>query len=989
MTSDPLHSPVLLVQCCDLPQFFFIAAELHRKHPETEFHALLLEHPDTDYYLDHYQHLLPVHFTSLPEERQNYRDIIFPLLNRGYSGIKRRAASLPGRHWECDYDGDLKELNAVRLWLSYLTAPHAANAAFIKFLRSFPQRPVQGSVLVVHSSHPSLQRRCAEPLEALLSEASRVVHLEADSYRQARRDLKGKTFDSAVIFFSGEKGFLHLKLLPFLCRVPTIVVFDEGGNYFYASFRKLLRFALMRVLHGVEQPSLVPSILLLQTETREYVAGAAKTLRLERLYPRARIVVLCKEEDQEFLSGVPEIDEVIGYRRTHLFFKAFQLVRDLNPEIVSAVFSGRPVYRAMKAVFLGIFDRPQLAFNAQLDCYWVTPRTLAKLPVKGTLQYGLDKTPEPRVVLLQTERLTYLKEVIQRLRGPKFFPNAKLLVVTPQENEEEVAGLPEVDEVLTWKTNRQLWALRKKIRSPRPEGVVASFTGQPGLPQAKLLFLSLRKIPRCVFNARLDAYWLAWGKYRNLFRSEPLLFVQGRRRERILLLQTEGWRSVAEAARRITSESLFPSAEVTVFCKREAEQSLAACEAISHLEFYSRPGLRGWLLDRKRIRHLRPDVISAIFSGRRVFPTAKTLFLTSRCAPRLVFNARLDAYWLTWRTPPNLFRHESFLLVTPGGKRKVVLLQTESWRNVAEAANRLDSEKLFPNSEVIVFCRQEAAAKLRRSAAISRVEILSEKGVRGVWRDLKAIRNVKPDALAAIFANRRSFLSAKTTFLLSRSVPRLVFNGRLDCYWMSLRTWPRLLHREPALFDEKGARPSDVLLIQTEEEEETTRALQIMIESQAVPTRKAAIFCSTEATEHFIRHPLVDRVFAYRKGDFRQNLSLLLRLRREHWDVVAAIFSGRPVYRPQKTLFRFLPARHRLAFNASLDCFYLPRSRAARNLGLPSLYVPGSTVSTRTEIPRKLIRGLLFLPRFIYLMAWLSVMKLRRASLAEISDPRS
>ena len=46
------------------------------------------------------------------------------------------------------------------------------------------------------------------------------------------KQLRGKTFDGAVMFFSGEKGFGAIKTLPFLLKVPKILILTSADSTF-------------------------------------------------------------------------------------------------------------------------------------------------------------------------------------------------------------------------------------------------------------------------------------------------------------------------------------------------------------------------------------------------------------------------------------------------------------------------------------------------------------------------------------------------------------------------------------------------------------------------------------------------------------------------------------------------------------------------------------------------------------------------------------
>ena len=142
----------------------------------------------------------------------------------------------------------------------------------------------------------------------------------------------------------------------------------------------------------------------------------------------------------------------------------------------------------------------------------------------------------------------------------------------------------------------------------------------------------------------------------------------------------------------------------------------------------------------------------------------------------------------------------------------------------------------------------------------------------------------------------------------------------------------------------------------------TLKALDTLLDPKVVPNADVSVFCS-EADRHLFESlEEVRDVFTYHPGRLWRSLGTLLRMARTKTDVLAAVFSGRLVYRKQKALFFLLPARSRLVFNEELDCFYLNW----RNFSW--LF----TKSNRTPVTLFLraLRLLFFLPRFLYLVIW-------------------
>ena len=101
------ESRILLVQCCHLPQFFYVAKKLRQRHPKWQLDALFCAPSQVDFYLEKFPYFQRVHFLenngqSLPDGSDG-EAIVFPLLNRGYWKIKKTARGLPLENLEVDY----------------------------------------------------------------------------------------------------------------------------------------------------------------------------------------------------------------------------------------------------------------------------------------------------------------------------------------------------------------------------------------------------------------------------------------------------------------------------------------------------------------------------------------------------------------------------------------------------------------------------------------------------------------------------------------------------------------------------------------------------------------------------------------------------------------------------------------------------------------------------------------------------------------------
>lgn len=308
--------------------------------------------------------------------------------------------------------------------------------------------------------------------------------------------------------------------------------------------------------------------------------------------------------------------------------------------------------------------------------------------------------------------------------------------------------------------------------------------------------------------------------------------------------------------------------------------------------------------------------------------------------------------------------------------RRILLLQTEVVELTIKALDRLDRQSLFVGSRVTVVCRSQDAELFRSHPRVDDVIPFQRgDGWTGSFRLWRKIQDQNADVIAAVLTGRPVFRKQKLYYLLSTIRRHLVFNSSLDAYWLSLFRLPRLLKKDPTL-----SLPDvehDVLFIQTEAEEVCQSAItRLTRDSRIVPNVRLTVFCREDKLPLFKEMAGVDRVLTYPR-DGRVTLRCLRELLSERPDVVTAIFSGRPIFRKQKLLFFLLRASNRLIFNDALDCYYL-NHKTFRYLLPSSGVTPGGLGPRHSRWFILPIKSILFLPRFFYLVIWITLFRLRR-----------
>ena len=517
---------LLLVQCCHLPQFFYLAAVLRRQFPDTLLDALAIPSDDLDFYLSRQNPFSSVLTPSSPSSQEtNYSRIFFPLLNRGYPSIKSAARQVSGPAFEIDYQGRWRPLSVVRLAGSVLYPLHQPDEAFREYFLSFPHRPLGEKVLFVESCHPSLVKATEPVWRPALPDPCELTRVVPQPFLKAIRQLRDRRFDSGIVFFSGEKGFSGIKLVPFLLRVPKILVVNESGDFFYATLPGLLRFLYQRVRFGPALPRPTPKILFIQTEVFSSCRFALTRLKSAELFPDSEIVVLCRKENSSTYRNVAGVDRVFELRKRgwRHNWHTFRQLRLMNPDIVSAVFSGRPVFGKAKFLFLLLCDRPGLVFNARLDAYWLKLRTLV-FRREPLLFEDPAAAARNEILLIQTDASDTTLEVLERLlKGEAVGPGKVRLLCREEDRQHFLPWLEEKD-ISTWTPGISLDNLKLMMKLCRMnrDVVTAILSGRPVFRLPKLAFFLLPARYRLVFNENIDCFYLARSRFSSVLRLPSL-----------------------------------------------------------------------------------------------------------------------------------------------------------------------------------------------------------------------------------------------------------------------------------------------------------------------------------------------------------------------------------------------------------------------------------------------------------------------------------
>lgn len=692
----------------------------------------------------------------------------------------------------------------------------------------------------------------------------------------------------------------------------------------------------------------------------------------------------------------------------HLFFAVRQLRRRFPHRRFEAILLDHPEVRELidrfppfEAVYLvdrrcrswksdpprGSADRPlNLVFPLLTRGYRRLKRLAASLPHARLWETDYDGRLEP----LDSRRLSRSSWQVSHRATPEFaaflqrFPHRRLgsrvlLLHSADESLIESSRstwgpcIPGESEVLALKEFRspRQW---RRLRRFRPDSAVVFLSGEPGYRRLKLLPLLLR-IPRILaVNENGHAFYLKPQSFVHLLYHRIRHGVSPpRRRPAVLFIQTEDRRHSDHALRRLRGETLFPESELAVLCPERERRHFESLREVDRVIAYRSSLGDGWRAYREVLRY-SPEVVTGIFSGRPVFRKQKLLFWLLADRRRLVFNARLDCYWLTLRTVPRLLRREPLLFPVSAPAPEVLLIQTAGPETTRKAIETLATEKVSGSKAVTVLCSEDLGDYFRQLPQVRQVLPLRPSARTANLRLLRRLWRTNHEVTAALYTGGRGFRLRKLLLLLLPTRNRLVFNANLDCFYIRRRASWKLIRFRPFHLQ------PEVLLIQTEDSDSIRTAIGTLASQKVSGGKAVTLLCPRDQAGRFTGLDGVAEVRTYRPSDWRGNLRLL----RDLWDtdreIVAAVYSGRPIFRLQKLLLFLLPARNRLVFNENLDCYFLRRSRV---LSLGKLLNSGVASEGRTPRLRNwamlAAKALLYLPRFLFLMIWVNWAKLKRA----------
>ena len=261
--------------------------------------------------------------------------------------------------------------------------------------RSGPIPPVSRCVML-QTEHPQLVRAAVEKLRKsdLYSGCKVLLVCRQDDLRffedlpdvefltyTRRRDdqffglwrrISSFRADLVCGVFCGRPVFRKQRLLFFLVYGGGRLIFDARARAYRLRLRNLKEILRSR-RNRAALPPMEGTILYLPTEEDSIALEVLGRLQDRKIIGPGRILVFCSEAKRALYESRPDVSEVVayGFRQRLRNVRVVLGLARIKVDVVVAILSGRPIFRAHKRLFLLLPARSRLVFNEHGDCHYV------------------------------------------------------------------------------------------------------------------------------------------------------------------------------------------------------------------------------------------------------------------------------------------------------------------------------------------------------------------------------------------------------------------------------------------------------------------------------------------------------------------------------------------------------------------------------------------------------------------------------------------
>lgn len=430
---------------------------------------------------------------------------------------------------------------------------------------------------------------------------------------------------------------------------------------------------------------------------------------------------------------------------------------------------------------------------------------------------------------------------------------------------------------------------------------------------------------------------------------------------------------------KTASTEVSQNSSITVLCSERRKKFYLSNPLVENILTYPYEGIASKIASAARmVLHAKKyDLAVAVLNGQRHFRKLKILFWVLRARDRMVFDGHLDSFLLNFRTVPRLFSKRRKLVYQPG-RIDVLLFETDDIEIIQEVIRITQSDRVIPGARINVFCRNSSAELLNSNPLVNKVISYQDHSFTSWFRKAARAISGRNTVIVGVFNGRKRFFVSKFLFCLSRNRHRLVFNGSLDCCFWNRHTYVQIIVQglKSGVNSPFADNPRKVLVLETAGPETMKKLIRTAAEPKVNPDARITLFCSESRSETFSSVREIEKIVTYSDTSLWKKLVASVEIIFTYPDAVVARFSGRPDFRPLKTLFWLVRTPSRIVFNETLDCFYLNRKTAGFLFHRRERHISGEFLIPAV---RKIIKVFLFIPRFTYLLSWrgITVLKFR------------
>ena len=193
------------------------------------------------------------------------------------------------------------------------------------------------------------------------------------------RELRGIRFDRCFVFWTGEKRYRELKLLPVRLRAKKIFVTAGDGNEFRLTWKAICRHAFFRLRHPLptDHPDYAApekereKVLIIQSAEPAYVLRALDRLK-ERPFVNPSFTIFCRNRPEAVRSfeGHPMLQQVLTHSEARGSWSHLRNLRQQRFDAIVLFLTGDPSYWKVKIFAFLLGSRRILIFNEANDSFF-------------------------------------------------------------------------------------------------------------------------------------------------------------------------------------------------------------------------------------------------------------------------------------------------------------------------------------------------------------------------------------------------------------------------------------------------------------------------------------------------------------------------------------------------------------------------------------------------------------------------------------------